>query len=370
MVAQPAGVDRRRHERVTKRVHLDERRRHGFVTEVVDVPTLGETRCGHRLDRDDAEVVRLAGELVRDEREREAAEIRAAADAAHEDIRVFVGELELLLYLLTDDRLVQQHVVEHRAERIFRVVARGCVLDGFGYREAEAAWALGVLGQRGAAGVRVGAGARDDLGAPRFHEDPPVRLLVVRHADHVDLALEVEHPRGEREGASPLSRASLGGEALGAFGLVVVGLRDRGVRLVATGGTHALPLVVDARGRPEHFLEAERADQRCRAPDLVGVPHRFGDLDPAFAADLLLDELHRKERCEVRGSDGLPRAGMERRRERHRQIGLNVVPVRRQVFLVKQELSLLRRWSFRSADSHTPTPPVVADRGPGETTPR
>src|SRR5206468_2589023 len=172
------------------------------------------------------------------------------------------------------------------------------VLDRFRDREAETARTLWILRQRGAAGIRVGAGARDDLRTPRLHEDPPVRLLVVRNADHVDLALEVEHPRGEGEGASPLTRAGLGGEALGALLLVVVRLRDRGVGLVAAGGTDALPLVVDARRGPEHLLETERANERRRTPELVGVTDGLRNFDPAFAAHLLLDELTRKGRSE------------------------------------------------------------------------
>src|SRR5207237_5152268 len=271
--------------------------------------------------------------------------------------------------LLADDRLVHEHVVEDGSKRILRVVARGGVFDGLRDREAEAPGTLWILGECGAARLCVGARARDDLGAPCLHEDPPVRLLVVRHANHVDLALEVEHPRGEREGAPPLPRAGLGGEAFGALGLVVVGLRDRGVRLMAAGWARALPLVVDVRGRSEHLLEAERTDEGRWPPNLVGVTNRLGYLDPAFAADLLLDQLHRKEWRELRGAARLTCSGMERRRERRRQVRLDVVPMRRQVFLVELKLALLRRGSFRSRDSHTELPQSSRIREPGEPTP-
>src|SRR4029077_11734290 len=127
-----------------------------------------------------------------------------------------------------DDGLVHQHVVEDRAERIFRVVASRRILDRLRDREPEATGTLWVLCQRGAARVRVGTRAWDDLRAPGLHEDPPVRLLVVRDADHIDLALEVEHARSEREGAPPLAGTGLGREAFGALLLVVVSLRDRG----------------------------------------------------------------------------------------------------------------------------------------------
>ena len=43
----------------------------------------------------------------------------------------------------------------------------------------------------------------------------------------------------------------------------------------------------------------------------VGVPDRLRDLDLALLADLLADEGHREQRCQVIGSDGLPGARMQ-----------------------------------------------------------
>ena len=48
---------------------------------------------------------------------------------------------ELLLGLEADDRLVQQHMVEHRTERVVRVGTRRGVGDGVGDREPERAGA-------------------------------------------------------------------------------------------------------------------------------------------------------------------------------------------------------------------------------------
>src|SRR5439155_22103793 len=241
-------------------------------------------------------------------------------------------------------------------ERVLRVIARRGVLDGFGDREAEAARALWILGERSAARVSVWARARDDLRAPCLHEDPPVGLLVIRDADHVDLALEVEHSRGERKGAPPLTCASLGREALGPFLLVVVRLRDRGVRFVAARRADAFPFVVDARRGAEHLLEAERADERRRSPEFVGVTDGLGDLDPALPAHLLLDQLDRKERGKVRRTYRLPRARMQRRRERRWQVGLDVVPMRRKVLLIELKFAL-RRGSPCNGDGHGRIPP-------------
>ena len=48
--------------------------------------------------------------------------------------------------------------------------------------------------------------------APRLHQHPAVRLLLVRRAHHVDLALEVELRARERQRRAPLAGAGLGRE--------------------------------------------------------------------------------------------------------------------------------------------------------------
>src|SRR2546427_12633665 len=80
VVAEAPRVERGRNEGVAERVHLDERREADRVAEVVDVLALREARTGAGLDSDHAELLVLAGELVGDEREGEAREVRAAAD--------------------------------------------------------------------------------------------------------------------------------------------------------------------------------------------------------------------------------------------------------------------------------------------------
>ena len=74
-------------------------------------------------------------------------EVGTAADAADHDVREGAGELHLRKRLLPDDRLVQQHVVEHAAQRVRRVLAPCRILDGFRDRDAEAAWGVGMLGE-------------------------------------------------------------------------------------------------------------------------------------------------------------------------------------------------------------------------------
>ena len=135
------------------------------------------------------------------------------------------GQGQLLLGLEPDDRLVQQHVVEHRAERVVRVVAAG----GVAHRVGD--------GQRRASRATSGSSTGDGT-----HSAPHVSIITRRYGfwsydapDHVHLALEVELRAGEGERRAPLAGAGLGGEPRDALRLVVEGLRHRGVGLVRAG---------------------------------------------------------------------------------------------------------------------------------------
>ena len=108
------------------------------------------------------------------------------------------------------------------------------------------------------------------VGAPGLHQDAAVGLLVVADAHHVDRRTHVEDRAGHGQRAAPLARAGLGGDALDALHLVVVGLRDGGVGLVAAGRADALVLVVDVRRGVERLLQFARrgtpawAGRACR----------------------------------------------------------------------------------------------------------
>ena len=153
--------------------------------------------------------------------------------------------------------------------------------------------------------VRIVDGGGYDRASPDLHHDAAVRLLVVRGAHHVDLALEPEQRAGERQGAAPLAGSCLGGEPRDAGLLVVEGLGDGGVRLVGPGGGHRLVLVVDAGGRAEGALQPFGADERGRAPQPQHVDHLAGDVDPGLGGDLLADECHREQGGEVVGAERL-----------------------------------------------------------------
>src|SRR4029079_3138577 len=122
-------------------------------------------------------------------------------------------------------------------------------------RDAEAAGRVGLLGQDRAAGVRLLGRAGDDRRTPCLDHRATERLLVVRGANHVDLALEVEQLAGERERAGPLARAGLCREALAALALAVERLRHGCARLVTAGGAGPLVLVKVPRPCPARLLE-------------------------------------------------------------------------------------------------------------------
>ena len=333
---------------MAERVHRHQRRHPDRVAVVVAVDAAGQRRARRGLGGDDP---RLAAGAQ--EGEHEAGEVRAAADAADHHVGDRLRQLELGDRLLPDHGLVQQHVVEHRAERVVALRVLGSDLDRLGDRDAERAGR--VVGLR-AAGLGEVARRAVHGRAPRLHHRAPVGLLVVARADHPDLALEPEQRARERERRPPLARAGLGRELLDPGLGVLVGLRDRRVDLVRAGRGDALVLVEDARGGVERLLEPVRAVQRRRAPQAVGVANGVGDRDLGLHRDLLADQAHREDRRQVVGPGGLARARAQRRQRRPREVGQEVDPVGRDRVLAQQELRRRRR---HAADSR------AFRRGPG-----
>jgi hypothetical protein len=141
-----------------------------------------------------------------------------------------------------------------------------------------------------------------------------------------------------------LSGAGFGGEAFGAGDLVVVGLGDGGVGLVAAGGGDAFVLVVNPRGGLEDLLEPPRAVQRRRPPQRKNLQHLARDVDPPLRADLLLYEAHGEHRRQHVGRD---RLAVRAKRGRHGvgQVGRQVVPLPRHLAFVQENLGLFH-WSF------------------------
>src|SRR5256885_16774786 len=158
-------------------------------------------------------------------------------------------------------------MVEDAAEGVGRDLSSGCALDRLGDRDPEAARRVRMLLQDLPPGLRLFGRARHDLRAPGLDQRAPVRLLLVRDPDHVDLALEPDQPARKRERAPPLPRAGLRREARPPFLLVVVGLRHSRIRLVTSGRADTLVLVEDPRAGSDRLLEPPRPKERRRPPE-------------------------------------------------------------------------------------------------------
>ena len=215
-------------------------------------------------------------------------------------------------------------------------------------RDAQRAGRIRVHRQHVAAGVGQVARRLVHSAAVGLHQDAAVRLLVVADADHEDLDVDAVERTGDRHGATPLAGAGLGRDLGDAFGLVVVGLRDGGVGLVAARRRNALVLVVDAHalGQVQVLLQLTSAQQRRRTVLLVDVDDGAGDVDPAVRRRLLLEHLHREELHHHfadlvrRKFDAVGRDHLGRRR-RVLQVRDDVVPGLRDVQFVESESGLI-----------------------------
>ena len=205
VVAKAARVYRWGHEVVTQRVHRHQRRQPDGVAEVVAVDAPGERRAGGRLGGEEPRL-RVAPQDLPDERERQAREVRPAADAADDHVGLLAGHRHLRDRLLADDRLVQAHVVEHRAKRVVGVVALGGDLDGLGDRDPKRPRRMARVGLAGLRQIRRRA---MDGRAPGLDHRAAIWLLVVARADHEHLALDAEQRARERERGAPLSGTGL-----------------------------------------------------------------------------------------------------------------------------------------------------------------
>jgi hypothetical protein len=287
-----------------ERVHRHQRREPDRVAEVVGVDAASQGRARRRFGGQEA-CLRLSAEHPAQEREGQPAEVGAAADTGDDDVGLLAGHGQLGDRLLSDHRLVQQHMVEHRPERVVGIRVLGCHLDGLGDRDAQRP--RGVRALRAAGRGQIGGRAMHRR-APGLDHRPPVGLLVIARAHHPDLALEPEQPAGEGEGGTPLAGAGLGRELADAGRGVLVGLRDCGVRLVRAGRRAALVLVVDVGRGVEFAFESMGAIQRGWPPQLVRLPDRLGDLDLRRGGHLLLDQRHREQRTEILRAGRLLRA--------------------------------------------------------------
>ncbi len=175
------------------------------------------------------------------------------------------------------------------------------------------------------------------LGAPQLHHALAVRLLGAGDLDHVDGAFQAEHGTGERQRAPPLTGAGLGRQAADTGLLVVVGLRNRGVRLVRPGRGNPFVFVIDLGRRAERLFQTVGTEQRRRPPQLVNFTDFVGDIDPALRRHLLLDQRHRENGQHFVRGDRLHGPRADHRRQRAGHIGNDVVPLTRDLVFRQAE---------------------------------
>src|SRR5215472_13675826 len=150
------------------------------IAEVIGVFAARQARAGGRFAGDHPRLG-SSPQTGADEREGDAGKIAAAAGAADNYVGIIAGHLQLSQGLLPDDRLVQQHMVEHTAERIFRIgVLRGD-LDGLADRDPQAARRIWATDEDLSPRLGLTAGARYALGAPTFHQRFAIGLLLEAH---------------------------------------------------------------------------------------------------------------------------------------------------------------------------------------------
>ena len=235
---------------------------------------------------------------------------------------------------------MEQHLVEHAAQHVAVPRHGHGRLHRLADGAAQAPGGAGELRQDLPAHIgRLGGGGGDG-GAVDLHDLPAEGLLLIGALDHEDPAVQPQVPAGHGQGGAPLARAGLGGDALEALLLGVVGLGDGGVELVGAGGVVALEFVVDVGRGLELLLQAVGPDQGGGAVHLVEVPDLLGDLEiGGLIVQLLLDQLGTEHAFQLLSGHGLEGAGVQEGGGLVLHVGPEVVPgvghlVLRQVDLV------------------------------------
>ena len=165
--------------------------------------------------------------------------------------------------------------------------------DRLAGRDRERADPVGVALHGVASGPGQRARALVDLAAEELDDGPPLGLLPVADADHEHRALQAELLAGIGERRAPLAGAGAGDQVLHAGLLVVVGLRNGAVELVAAGNVGAFVLVVDARRSPDPLLEPVSAAEQRRPVARIELPHRRRNLD--VGAGRVVRLLHQRQ---------------------------------------------------------------------------
>ena len=144
---------------------------------------------------------------------------------------------------------------------------------------------------------------------------------------------------GKGKCAAPLTCACFGDEPFNAELLVIPRLRDSGIWLMAAGRAGAFVFVVYFCGCFKEPFEVNGPSQWCRSPPIEDIEDFLGDINPAFCADFLLDEVHREDRGQHFWADGFA-IRAERRQRRGGEVGGEVVPFAWYVFFFQMNFDV------------------------------
>ena len=147
---------------------------------------------------------------------------------------------------------MQQNVIKHGAKHVSALILAQRNLNGFGYCAAQRTAGIGVFGQYFSSDLSRIGGRRNDVCAVGLHYGLAVRLLLAADFYHINVQFQAVEGACHGQRRSPLSRARLCGKRGQSLLLCVVGLRDRGIKLMRSGGIVSLKFVVDFSRSIQH----------------------------------------------------------------------------------------------------------------------
>ena len=325
---------------MTKRVHRQQWRHFRRIAMVVAEWRSRQSRTRRRFYGHDTNIGTC--NLVGNKRECQSGEVTTTPRTANHNIDLLLtNHSQLLLCLLADNRLVQHNVVQHATERIpcLALRIRHSRLDGLADSDTQAARRVGHLRQNRFAGLSLFARARNTFASPRLHHQPPERLLIEADPHHEHLTLQADQGTCETQRAAPLARTRFRRQTFNPELLIVPRLRNRRIGLVAAGRAHSLVLVVDMRRRSQRLLQSMSPVQRRGPPLIQYLQYLLRDIDPSILTDLLLDQVHRKNRSQHVGRDRVA-VRPQRRLQRSWQIGCEIIPLPGDIFFIQKDLGL------------------------------
>ena len=329
MVAEAAGVVCRRLEGAAQGVHFSHRRDLARVAEVIFINTSCKGRTGCRFHSDDARIS-FAGQFVLHERRDEASQVGTAAGTSDDEVRVLVQLFHGDLGFQADDRLVKEHLVEHRAQHVAVSFVGHGYFYSFRNSASKASAVVRIFCQDLSACLRPVGWRCKDLCAKRLHDVLTERLLVIGNFDHVHLQVETKIGTCFGKCCSPLTCTGFCSHALKAFLFSVVSLCYCGVELMTAGGVVSFEFIVDLRWRVQGFFQIVSSAKRCRAIDLIDIADFFRNVEVSrFVVHFLLGQFLAEYRVKVFHYRRFPGCRIDHRRCLLFHISAQVIPLLR-----------------------------------------